>query len=810
SNCAQCATKLEELLIHLPSNGSNEEMWQDIEQTARTLANELRVRDGAGPYIYRHNHTTLGKSALPQVLTSLLTTALNGSPIPDVDRVTPVYEILRVGANLCVEHDPNRGQLLDAGFPQAIVSLLEGFADTIPSGIVTEPLPLSIANLQVVKTAIGVLLNASLGYEPVKFRLTSLEVAMTLVRLSSAIYPTASWMRDSILTSGEGVAQEITESWNLRSGLTNWAWRLIAELKDDSRPLFDPDVLPHLIPTLVAFTPPTLTSPPPPFFAQPSPLRTTLLQADFDLLAESCSQIESLALDVEDVRLSLARGFQFPAEHNGVPCLSSMLDFIETGNYAPLWYVQDDNNLENGLSEVRSKEKAFDDCKAAVIKAVVEVSGEDKNVDVLCDDSDEERPGGDFVSRLVGWIRSFVGEGNHSNARDDLVICATLSLGNLTRREFHSTILLSSPHNIAQLLSTHVLLSPSTDIKLKHGVVGLLKHLAQSSSQSPANRAALSNSSIIERITTSGIWDDRSDVMADIVQVNAIGVVKHLCSGSVDNSLVFVLGTNSESAPTGFAQLISLIRRSDTIAIKSEGTRVLVNVIRSLWSSEPAGEQRSVEDTQKRQQKREQAIKTLLIPACAEALAALIGRSFKYSILINEGVVALSLLSIHNHTLRWLMEYSFGTTGPLVLNALLSALPVEATPPSAADPVAMSTTASVSSEVNSPIVASPVGTRGRSQLPRRAIDQLILVLRNTPGNDDSGNSRPTSVVYPVEIKANVCALLGQVTKTASGGEIETLKEITRPTLEELTRTSQGQGRDGMLGVAAKRVLDMWT
>lgn len=107
--------------------------------------------------------------------------------------------------------------------------------------------------------------------------------------------------------------------------------------------------------------------------------------------------------------------------------------------------------------------------------------------------------------------------------------------------EFHATLLLSPPHNIAQLLSSEPLLSPTTDVKLKHGVIGLLKHLSQASLQSVLNRTALSNASIIERIIASGVWDDRGDVMADIVQVNAIGVVKHLCNNSSRSSLFLPL-----------------------------------------------------------------------------------------------------------------------------------------------------------------------------------------------------------------------------------------------------------------------------
>ena len=241
--------------------------------------------------------------------------------------------------------------------------------------------------------------------------------------------------------------------------------------------------------------------------------------------------------------------------------------------------------------------------------------------------------------------------------------------------EFHATLLLSPPHSIAQLLSSEALLSPTTDLKLKHGVIGLLKHLSQASVHSVLNRTALSNAGIIERIVASGVWDDRSDVMADIVQVNAIGVIKHLCNSSsmsgfvsrlfirshddltlVDNSLAVVLPSDDAAATetTGLAQLVALIKRSDTVAVKSEGTRVIVNLIKSLWSSEPTAEQRSAEETQTRQQKRERAIQALVTTSSVDALAALIGRSAKHSILINEAVVALSLLSTHRDGGRYI------------------------------------------------------------------------------------------------------------------------------------------------------------
>lgn len=124
----------------------------------------------------------------------------------------------------------------------------------------------------------------------------------------------------------------------------------------------------------------------------------------------------------------------------------------------------------------------------------------------------------------------------------------------------------------------------------------------------------------------------------------------------VDNSLAVVLPSDDAAATetTGLAQLVALIKRSDTVAVKSEGTRVIVNLIKSLWSSEPTAEQRSAEETQTRQQKRERAIQALVTTSSVDALAALIGRSAKHPILINEAVVALSLLSTHRDGGRYI------------------------------------------------------------------------------------------------------------------------------------------------------------
>jgi hypothetical protein len=111
------------------------------------------------------------------------------------------------------------------------------------------------------------------------------------------------------------------------------------------------------------------------------------------------------------------------------------------------------------------------------------------------------------------------------------------------------------------------------------------------------------------------------------------------------------------SAPTGLAQILALVRRSESVTVKSEGTRVLVNVVKSLWSAGPITSPAvdsvtepsngSKEHISEKQRKRAVAIRAVLSSESALALATLVGRSGKYPLLVNEGVVALSLLCTH-------------------------------------------------------------------------------------------------------------------------------------------------------------------
>src|SRR3954452_10127813 len=71
-------------------------------------------------------------------------------------------------------------------------------------------------------------------------------------------------------------------------------------------------------------------------------------------------------------------------------------------------------------------------------------------------------------------------------------------------------------------------ITPNTDMKVKHGVLGLLKHLAQP----VPNKMVLGDAGILEALSASGIWDSESD-RAEAVQASAVGIAKHLCLRNV-------------------------------------------------------------------------------------------------------------------------------------------------------------------------------------------------------------------------------------------------------------------------------------
>lgn len=90
--------------------------------------------------------------------------------------------------------------------------------------------------------------------------------------------------------------------------------------------------------------------------------------------------------------------------------------------------------------------------------------------------------------------------------------------------------------------------------------------------------------------------------------------------------------------PSGLDQIIALVGRSDSIVVKSEGTRVIGYVVKSLWR---AVEQCAPEEMEPM---RAAMTKVASVPAI-QALAEMLARNRKHVVLLNESILALTLLS---------------------------------------------------------------------------------------------------------------------------------------------------------------------
>jgi hypothetical protein len=164
------------------------------------------------------------------------------------------------------------------------------------------------------------------------------------------------------------------------------------------------------------------------------------------------------------------------------------------------------------------------------------------------------------------------------------------------------------------------LLTPKADIKVAHGIVCLLKNL----SIPPDNKVILGHEHKIMPLLIPYLSADMDKVQP--LQFATVGLLKHLCNGCAENCLDLVNGSESLDV------LLQLLQRTEDVPTRMEGTRVLVNVAKTLYSGG-------------QDQQRTQARRKLLTSAVVVALAEMVRSSPKYPVLVNEGILAMTLLA---------------------------------------------------------------------------------------------------------------------------------------------------------------------
>ena len=168
---------------------------------------------------------------------------------------------------------------------------------------------------------------------------------------------------------------------------------------------------------LEAFIPPFVTTSP---LLDHEESRHALIAADISVLDESVTLLEGLSIDSEDVRTAIAQSIRLSPN---VSPFHRLLQFVELGDYPTYWD-------RDGPIELSKRQKSFDIYKAAVIKVIVSVAGENNAATALWDVGSVS-PGGALVSKMVSWVKK--ASDTPGTWRDDLVICGALTLGNLIR-----------------------------------------------------------------------------------------------------------------------------------------------------------------------------------------------------------------------------------------------------------------------------------------------------------------------------------------------------------------------------------------
>ena len=642
------------------------DVWDNLTRELKPIADVLRSG--------RHR-TPLGTSRLPADCVAALqlwlcTDAATSKQTPNNHVFEAAIEIFRVLANLCIDHDANR-TLLDGlnAAPTvlaAVSAILRKQQNSRSSAL------FSIQILTFLRAAVGAVLNMQLEHIATRQSLANVDCISTLTLLASnsRVYLPHLWA----LPQTVEIENDDDARTKLQMGatVTSWAWRVVQEIFDDAkeekdgqpgtpsdemhdaedgllsshdvRSILSRRCFADMLRPLSLYMPVTQTS-------DAASRRIELdaddveelVDADAEILQTVASLLESCAADESDFRQRAVQSFakeadtasRHPLEKQFQSGLDMLMSFVESAEI-PHECAKDlagpDGSaaVTNVSSPVLSSEdaqaaeemrKAFAQVKACAARAVVAVSGDDANMVELFSGTSG------FIDRLKAWIRY------DPTTRDDLVSCGMLALGNLARSDAHC-LSLAQEHSLAPFLAS--LLVEADDIKVAHGLVSLLKNL---SIPSP-NKTDIGALGVIAAVVR---FMQRDKDMVQPLQFATVGLLKHLCAGVTENAVRLVdgePGSTPNSSPSALNALVDMIQRIDDVPTKMEATRVLANVVKSLWTSaRNSGASPSPSEEVVLAARRKVARRDVI-----QALAEMVRTSPKYPVLVNEGIIALTLV----------------------------------------------------------------------------------------------------------------------------------------------------------------------
>ncbi|SCV69780.1 BQ2448_1174 [Microbotryum intermedium] len=802
---------IDELERLADSTSTSSNHWSDVANQAKSIADALKTPE---------LRTTLGPTSLVKSAASLLKTSVDISNGEDV--LAARTELLRLMGNMCFENDPNRAQTHSGAGPDSILKLLANLLEiTPPTSSASSPEAvrgssgkarvLSTPELKFVRAAIGALLNASLKYDPIRKELSSPAAVSVLLAILDArntpdrkiapIYVVGSWMS----SPGQVDEDEWTERVELGSTIAGWVMSILEDALADDKNSFPPESTAALF-SIVNSLPP-IDSKVPPYYIWEAEESSDFVDSDIELLTLAAALLEATSIDLVSVKKQLAFSDYLPEQR----LLPLTFNFIESARLPDAW-------LTIAGAERPNAEKAFAMIKAAVVRAVVEAPNDDE---VMLEFMRQEW----LVKRLIGWL-----EMGQTVERDDLLVCASHMLAAIGRKGAYVPQIIrgrchadegialssqSSDEHCVALVQTYGVAAPLAQIarrkavqqfqkestrpggevtQVLFGVISLLRHLSIPSS----NKSILGETGIITIV--SMLLVPTLDFVAPL-QNAVVGLLKHLTASNVYNSLRLlgapaspssssnvpvpsgganagevVPHSGSPTPPSALDLLIASIKRTDNVRLRSEATRVLANVVRSLFSTRVSSDPSNLAaaspitpsmnqsnhnglpssggntggvDTEESLKRRGRS--KVVRNDVVEALTEMVRLSEKYPMLINEAIVALTLVA-----------GSGGIGAKLVLESLTT---VHAPPAqTSADP---STVVSPTSPISPSRTQSLALTEAGDPFSAALMAAGWLSLYSNPANYDelSAPLKPASstdvlasTVRP-EMIGNLCALL---------------------------------------------------
>ncbi|KAK4051403.1 hypothetical protein OIV83_002887 [Microbotryomycetes sp. JL201] len=632
--------------------------WDSLADDARQVADNLTTSD---------LRIQLGKTGLVQDCGHLLATGSSNDSVLDPDTLQSKTQLLRVIGNMCYENDDNRQQADEAKVPVTLVKALQALLSRTGEWTLPE--------LKFTRAAVGALLNMSLAYDPIRNQLSTPEaIALLLALVDSrpaqsrkpSVYVIGSWVSGPSADQDEAEWRQRIETGAL---IATWAMTMLEELTtDDKASLATSEGVKALASVIVSCQDDSNSLPYSGWNNEDVSDRTSV---DLELITNASSLLEAVAIDHEQARQAL--GLRALSDDGGL-ILAQLMDFVESSSVPQYWSKREGDS--SGL------EKSFSLVKSAVVRAIVEAPNSDVVMNKLFALGHKSW----LVIRLVNWVQEA------QQGREDLLICASHMLAALARRDEHCVSLVHQ-YGVVEPLSQIVLSKTAQQFvkrdrnatnlgevtQILYGVVSLLRHLAIPGELLMTNKIILGDSGIIGPV--SCLLRKELDMVGPL-QNSVVGLLKHLSAAngkfflggsvcppdadawftpSVANSLRILEAECALGEPvsTPVDLIVSLISRTDDVRLRSEATRVLVNIVRTLFATKPlattelaaaspitptltASAQSSLnaEETLKRRGRPK-----IVRQDVVEALSEMVRLSEKYPMLINEAIVGLTLLA---------------------------------------------------------------------------------------------------------------------------------------------------------------------